>query len=141
MVELIIALIIAILTYVTSKKSGNASNTQAALAGLAAGAGTYYVATETEWGQSAVNSLEGWLGVGESPETNPQLQEVTTADGTKVYVPKGTSGSTNMWDTLSSWGPTGTAGVVGTGYLATTGKLDKYMPWIIGGVALFILKR
>lgn len=141
MVGLIISLIIAILTYVTSKKKGNASGTQAALAGLAAGAGTYYVATETEWGQSAVSSLEGWMGMGDSPGTNPDLREVTTVDGTKVYVPKDPKGTTNMWDTLSSWGPTGTAGVVGTGYLTATGQLDKYVPWIIGGVALFLIMR
>lgn len=141
MVELIIALIIALITYFTTKKKGNATDSQAALAALAAGAGTYYVATETEWGQEAVGSLEQWLGIGKNPKGNPDFEEIVTADGEKAYVKKGSTGSTNMWDTLSSWGPTGTAGVVGTGYLTASGGLSKYLPWIIAGVGLFILTR
>jgi hypothetical protein len=49
-----------------------------------------------------------------------------------------------MWSTLTSWGATGTAKVVGAasvGTAAATGKLEKYLPWLVGGVVIFALLR
>lgn len=139
MVQLIIALLMALISYFTAKKKGNASDTQAALAAAAAGVGTYYVATETEWGKSAVASLSDAIGYTPS-STNSTT--ATTADGKPVAIPN-TSGtaSTNSWDVLKAWGPTGTAAVVGTTALGVSGSSRKYLPWIaIGAVALLVLK-
>lgn len=139
MVELIIALIMALISYFTAKKKGNASDTQAALAAAAAGIGTYYVATETEWGKSAVSSLSSAIGYTPSSANSTTA---TTASGEKVAIPKqsGTT-STNAWDVLKTWGPTGTAAAVGTTALGVSGSLQKYLPWIaIGAVALLIFK-
>jgi len=58
-----ISIILALLSYFTAKKSG-ASNTKAAVIAGAAGLGTYYVASETEWGRSTLGSLnDGIAGV------------------------------------------------------------------------------
>lgn len=142
MVQLIIALIMALISYFTAKKKGGASNTQAAMIAAAAGMGTYYVASETEWGQSAVSSIEGTLGLSD-PTTNPDNYDCTIKeDGTKVYTPKaGTnSTSTNAWDVLKTWGATGTSAVIGTTALSTSSTLQKYLPWLLVGAAIFILK-
>lgn len=139
MIQLIIALIMALISYFTAKKKGNASDTQAALAAAAAGIGTYYVATETEWGKSAVSSLSSAIGYTPSSANSTTA---TTANGETVAIPKasGTT-STNAWDVLKTWSPTGTAAVVGTTALGLSGSLPKYLPWIaIGAVALLIFK-
>lgn len=139
MIELIIALIMALISYFTAKKKGNANDTQAALAAAAAGVGTYYVATETEWGKSAVSSLSDAIGY---TPTSENSTTTTTAGGEVVSVPKtsGTTG-TNGWGVLQAWGPTGTAAVVGTTALGLSGSLSDYLPWIaIGAVALLVLR-
>lgn len=88
MIAAILSIIMAIVSYFTAKKKTGASDTQAALVAAAAGAGTYYVATETEWGKSAVASLESGLGIDKKTEVvtkgDPVVKEVvyTAADGT-----------------------------------------------------------
>lgn len=62
MVEAIIAIIMAIIGFFPSKKSG-ASDGEAAMIAAGAGLGTYYVATETEWGKGAVPSISDWIGI------------------------------------------------------------------------------
>lgn len=160
MIELILAIIMALISYFTAKKKGNASDTQAAAVAAAAGIGTYYVATETEWGQSAVDSLEGWLGL--TTTTNPDGTGTVTSgtrtstgtvvtgpNGESIVIPTGalsgvtggTTLSTNGWDVLKSWGATGTAAVVGTTALATSSDLSKWIPWILIGGGIWLMVK
>lgn len=157
MSAIIIAIIMALISYFTAKKSG-ATDGQAALLGAAAGAGSYYVATETEWGKGVIASVdEGWDTL-----FGPDDVALVNADGSTVKAPPGAvvqvDGSGNpirdsagnvAWkvvdsagNVLESWGPTGTAAVIGTTALATgSGDLAKYVPWAIGGVALIMLAK
>lgn len=61
MVAAIVPLILAILSYFASKKAG-ASDGEAALVAAGVGAGSYYLATETEWGQGVISDIERFLG-------------------------------------------------------------------------------
>lgn len=171
MIQIVIAIIMALISAVTAKKKGGANNAQAAAVGAAAGLGTYYVATQTEWGQGAVSSLEGTLGL--TPANAGKQVEVTQPDGTKTMVTvaedqsgvadgqvklvgpdgttktvtipgvtnTGTPKATTIWDTLSSWGPVGTAAVVGTTGAVTSSSWSKYWPWIAAGAAILLLTR
>lgn len=151
-----ISIIIGLIASFLAKKKG-ASTAEAALIGAAAGAGTYYVTTETDWGKALIGNTD-----------QPWVQATTEAgtpligpDGKPVMIPPGTKpnldannnivkdASGNWWttlvggtkDVLTSWGPAGTAGVIGTTVLATDSGLQKYLPYVLLGVAaLFILR-
>lgn len=145
MIELILAIVMALISYFATKEKTGASNTQAAMAAAAAGLGTYYVASETEWGQGVVDSLSGWTGL---PNTRTdQTTTVVGPNGESTKVPTATGSTakpntgTNAWDVLESWGPTATAATVGATGLAISGGLDKWLPWIAGAVAIFLLVK
>lgn len=148
MVEAIIAIIMALVSYFGSKKAG-ASDGEAALIAAGAGLGTYYVSTQTEWGKGIVDKIENWVGI-----TDDDGQPVLEADGTAAKVPEGAEVLKNpdgtpkrdangniMWklvdaagNVLTSWGPTGTAAVIGAGAAASV--VDDY-PWLIpAGIGL-----
>lgn len=154
MTAAIISLIIALVSYFGSKKAGASDGQAAAIAG-AAGLGSYYVSTQTEWGKNAISSIESWVGVKDAqgnpvnngsgaPATVPKGAEVIkNADGT---VAKDANGNV-LWKmvdstgkVLTSWGPTGTAAVIGTTAVAT-GKLDSKWLWAAGGIGAFLLLR
>lgn len=137
-----LSIIMALLTFFTTKKSG-ASNTTAALAAGLVGAGTYYTTHETEWGKKNLGALDGVnLSAGVKPPTTVPVADNATGGG--VVLPSDKSGSsTGVFDVLKTWGATGTAAVIGTGAAATgSGVFDnKYVVWgVIGLAALFILK-
>lgn len=155
----------ALISYFTAKKNG-AKNSTAAMTAAAAGLGTYYVATETKWGKSATSWLsEKWqnlVGTDGQPVTNSDGSTATAPPGAQVVLNPATGlpekdGSGNVvWkllDTagnavsttggvLKSWGPTGTAAVIGTAAVAT-GSFDikKWLPIIgLGLLAYMVVK-
>lgn len=152
----------ALISFFVSKKSGM-KDSSAAMTAAAAGLGSYYVATETDWGKSASSWLgEKWDVLMDGGES------VKNADGTVVTAPPGATVEKNpdgtvktdaegnvLWkliDTtgkavattgsvLESWGPTGTAAVVGTTAVATDSTLKKYLPWLGLGLVAILLVR
>lgn len=132
------AIILALLSYFASKKSG-ASDKKALLTAAGVGAGTYYVATETEWGKENLNWFESDKDTGGSatgPEVKSGDSVVTKPNGGALQsVVGGTA------DVLKSWGGTGTAAVIGTTAVATNSSLQKYLPWLLIGGAVLILTR
>lgn len=154
----IISLIAALISYFGSKKAG-ASDTGALVAAGAAGLGTYYVGSQTEWGKSAISSIDQkWAaltGAGGSPELDENGKQIQGPEGaTVVRNPDGTPQRDSAGNliyklgdkiidsggkVLESWGPAGTAGVIGAATLA-----DKFEPWMIwagvGVIALIALK-
>lgn len=157
MTAIIASIILALISYFTSKKSG-ASSAQAAMAGVAAGVGTYYVATETEWGKSmfATTNDSSWVV---AKDANGKT--ITDDQGRTVYVPAGetaivdTNGKVQVqadgtWftktlattaDVLKSWGGAGTAAVVGTAAVAGSDNFKKYLPWLLIGGAVILLTK
>lgn len=157
MIKIIAAIVVALISFFISKKSG-ASSAQAAAVGAAAGVGSYYVATETEWGKALFSNANGgeWVVAKDSAGNT-----ITDDQGRTVYVPAGEKAtvgadgkvavaSDGTWFTktldttkavLTSWGGAGTAAVIGTTAVATSSGLQKYLPWLlIGGFTLLILK-
>lgn len=147
---LLISVIMAIIGAFLSKKNG-AEDGEAALVGAAAGLGSYYVMTETEWGKALIGQTDTeWVDSGK-----------IDADGKKIYVPKDSTvntdangnvvvksdgswwngGSSTVADVLKDWGPAGTAAVIGTTGVAASGDIDKYLPWIIGGLVVFMVLK
>lgn len=132
------AIIMMLLSYFLSKKSG-ASDTKALLTAGLVGAGTYYVANETEWGQENLNWFEGDNDVQTGTQT-----PVKDANGNIVRDANGNILNKLIDSTgkvLTSWGGTGTAAVIGTTTIASSDSLRKYLPWIAGGLGLFLLTR
>lgn len=148
MMAAIISLIMALVSFFGSKKAGASDGEAAAIAG-AAGLGTYYVSTETEWGRDMVSNIESWVGVTDDsgdPVLNGDGQPATVPEGAEIVrnedgsVAKDANGNV-MWKlvdstgkVLTSWGPVGTAGVIGATGVATGTVDDKWL-WI-GAAAL-----
>lgn len=156
MVAAIVALITTLISFFASKKSG-ASDGEAALIAAGAGAGTYYVGTQTEWGKGIIDNIENWVGIKDKAG-----QPVLNDDGSEVRMPQGATVVTDgngvpqkdpqgnvMWKlvdstgkVLQSWGPTGTAAVVGTGALAASD--DDLPSWLLPaglGLAVYVLLK
>lgn len=132
------SLIIALLSFFITKKSGSSDTSAMVTAGLA-GAGSYYVATETEWGQENLSWFEDST---ESPTTSATAEldsegnPVKDSNGNVVY--KMIDGTA---DVLKSWGGTGTAAVVGTTALAANSSLQKYLPWVLLGLGVYMVVK
>lgn len=136
------SIIMALISFLLSKKSG-ASTGRAAAIGAAAGLATYYIADPVN-----KNNLLG-LTFGQ-PSKEGQLPTKTNAGATNesqsVAIPStlGTLGSTVITESagvLKSWGPTGTLGVVaGTTAVKSDFFKDNWI-WIAGVVALLVLRK
>lgn len=132
------ALIMALLTFFVSKKSG-ASDSKAMLAAGLAGAGSYYVATQTDWGQENLNWFES-----DADKTKATTVPLVDAKGNPVTDASGnvlTKVVSSTADVLKSWGGTGTAAVIGTTAVASSSNLQKYIPWILAGVAALVILK
>lgn len=145
-----LTILITLLSFFMSKRSG-ASNTKAALiAGLAGGA-TYYTTHQTDWGKATLGSLDGvppavtgapLLGAdGTTPITEGGAPVATNVP----LVAGGTTstGGTGITDVLKSWGATGTAAVIGTAAAATGSGIftSKNLPWFLAAGAAFLLLK
>lgn len=129
-----VSIIVWLVTFLLSKSSG-ASNGSAALAATGAGLATYYLADPS--------NKDNVLGIGAEDKTTPGSTSETRAANVD------TSGLTSIGKTvvsetgsvLKSWGPTGTLGVIAGTAAVTSTNWDKWLPWILGGAALFLLTR
>lgn len=132
-----LTIIIALLSFFASKASG-ASNTKALLTAGLTGAASYYVTHETDWGKANLGSLDGLDVPGTGPEQKDADGNPIVKDGGGL-VKKVVDGT---FDTLKSWGGTGTAAVIGTTAAASNGLFSsKYIPWLLGLGAIFLLRK
>lgn len=134
-----LTIILALLSFFASKKSG-ASNTKAAITAGLVGAGTYYVTHETDWGRVNLGDLDGVVTDGDGNVVDAGGTPVTGADG-KPIVTGGNAGGTSFADIIRGWGATGTAAVIGAGAAATGSGIfsSKNLPWLLGGAALLLI--
>lgn len=157
-----LSIFMALLAWLSSDKSTPEARTKALLGAAVVGGGTYAVTHATDWGQANLGALDGVAAAGPATKvvtyqgqsyTVPRDQSLATdANGTILTNDDGTpkfavsadptanqliNGTTKV---LTSWGGTGTAAVIGATALATTSSWQKYLPWIIGGVALLALR-
>lgn len=154
MIAAIIALIMALVSFFGAKKAGASDGEAAAIAG-AAGLGTYYVGTQTEWGRDMISDIESWVGVTDSsgdPVLNGDGQPAKVPEGAEIMrnedgsVAKDANGNV-MWKlvdsagkVLTSWGPVGTAGVIGAAGVATD-TIDEKWLWIGAALAAIVILK
>lgn len=138
-----LTLIMALISYFMSAKSGNSKGRSAAIAATV-GMGTYFATQNSETLASANESINN-LFSSNSPASS-SANEGVARDG--VLVGAGaTAGSavsslgSSAADVLKSWGPVGTAGViVGTG-AASSMDWDKWLPWLAAGLGAYLLLK
>jgi hypothetical protein len=143
-----ITMAIMVAIFLVMKYMG-ASNEEAALGALAGGAAAYYTIEpmneDSIWG----DTIGSWFGnsppdptiIPTSGPTSPDDTVpvvITNPDGTKT--PGWVDAFGRFFDSagnvLTSWGPTGTAGVILAGG-AVSGGMDKTLKWVlIGGAAV-----
>lgn len=141
-----LTIILALLSFFVSKRSG-ASNTGALLtAGLVGGA-AYYTSHSTDWGKANLGSLDGVPPL-DKPLLDSTGKVVTDPEGNTVMgnatgklAATATTPSTGVFDVLKSWGATGTAAVIGTAAVVGTGSLTKYFPWLLAAGAAYLLLK
>lgn len=123
-----------LLTYFTQKKKGK-SNAAALLTGAAVGAGTYYLADP-----SNPNNLLGF-GVGSSGAPTPDTDQTVPGGATTASAIGSTVSSVvdSAGKVLSSWGPAGTAGVIGVA--ANASSIGKYLPWLLVAFGAYIITK
>lgn len=129
-----VSIVVWLITFLLSKSAG-ASNGSAALAATGAGLASYYLVDPA--------NTDNILGIGaDDKATAGSTSETKNATvDTSGLASFGKTVVSETGSVLKSWGPTGTLGVVaGTTAIASTGE-GKWLPWIAGGVALFLLTR
>lgn len=94
-----------------------------------------YTVTNADGTTSTVQGLPGSTIGGTPAITNGGVTVPTSSGAT-------TSSTSGLWDTLKSWGATGTATVIGTAGVATgTINWKQVLPWVAGGLLLFTVLK
>lgn len=133
------SIIMFVISFLFAKSKG-ASTAEAAAIGAVAGLGTYYLADPA--------NPDNLLGFGQPEKTLVGY----TGEDNGTAAPSGGGGTAStvggviktglseVGQTVRSWGPAGTLGVVaGTTALASSDK--SWLPWIIGGACVLLLLR
>lgn len=128
-----ISLIVALVGFLLAKSQG-ASTAKAAMIGAGAGLATYYVADPAN-----PDNLTGITYGGDKTVTGT----VNTDNGSNSSTAGKLLGSavSEVGATARSFGPAGTLGVIAGTTALSSLDLGKWMPWIIGGAALFLLAK
>lgn len=137
-----INVLIWIVSYFVSKKAGASTGTAALIASGVTAAAHYSGASE---------SIANWVGLGKTDapsqtianagkvtSVSSQSTATTTGLGTVGSVVSGAIDSASK--TLSSWGPVGTAGVIGAVGLTRSSSSNWWKWALVAGAALLVLK-
>lgn len=135
-----ISLIVMLISYYISSKSGKSKGQSAAIA-AAAGVGSYYALSPE--GLNLYNTGAKALGLDGTAAADADGKRVTSPTGVKsVSATGGINGVVGtVGDVLKSWGPVGTAGVIGTTALTTQPSWQKYVPWALAGLGAYLLLK
>lgn len=125
------SIIMALLSFFLSKSQGASTGKAAAIA-AGVGLATYYLADPA--------NPDNLLGFGKEAKAKAgAVSDDKGVTGTIGSVLK--TGISEVGTTVRDWGPTGTLGVV-AGTTAVSSLTDsKWFPWIVGGLAIFLLTR
>lgn len=139
-----LSIVMAIVTFFLAGGSEKENRGRALAAAGLAGAATYYVSHETEWGNRNLGEFDGVditppIDSDSTPVIDGPGSPVIGTGGKQIRVPTKPSGgesSTGFWDVLTSWGAAGTATVVGAGGAVATGNTN----WLLlAGAAVAII--
>lgn len=137
-----LSIVMAIVTFFLAGGSEKENRGRALVAAGLAGAATYYVSHETEWGQRNLGEFDGVTvkapnDADSSPVADQNGQPYIGSDGKPIRVPlrpDGREPSSGFWSTLTSWGAAGTAAVVGVGGAVASGDAPNWL--LLGGLAV-----
>lgn len=129
-----LSIAIALVTYLLMPKGTADERRRALLGAVAAGGATYAVSHYTDWGKENIGQFDGVIPEGAAPVANPAVPSPSP----QVSIP-GQTTTSGFWDTLKSWGPTGTATVVGVG-AAAAGSTNWLLIGAIVAGAILLLK-
>lgn len=119
-----LSLLMTLLAYLLAPRGTAAERRNALLGAALVGGGTYAVTHYTDWGKENLGQFDGVI---DDEVMGPP------APGTGYKPPPSGSAWDRFWQTIQSWGPGGTAAVIGTGAAAVSGNMN----WlIIGGLAI-----
>lgn len=127
-----LTIFITILTFFLAGGQKKENRTRALVAAGLAGAGSYYVTHDTDWGSRNLGEFDGVV----PPITGGDIKNPADPQGPKIPAPTGQGSS--LWSVLQSWGPGGTAAVVGTGAAVAT---NNWLPLILLGVAAVVILK
>lgn len=130
-----ISLAVWLLSFLLSKSSG-ASTGRAALTATGAGLATWYLADPA----NTDNVLGISYGDDKAVPGDPNVTSGSSAS-TSGLASIGKTLVSEASSTLKSWGPTGTLGVIAGTKAINSSASRNYLPWIAGGLALFLLTR
>lgn len=148
-----ITIILTLLSFfLTKAKTGSTS--KAALAAALVGGSTYAVTHSDFAAGTALAEYDGVVNTA-TPMLDKTGQQVLNANGQPVQAvsgatlaPSGTAGApagggivSSAAGVLTSWGATGTAGVIGATAVAADSNLRKYLPFLIGGAIFLVATR
>lgn len=153
-----LSLLLTVLSYLLSPRDTSKERRQALLRSIAVGGASYAVTEYTDWGSQISDKFDDAIGLGaDDPTAKGRMVDaegnVYDADGALVQAgsigsttpnsPTNASGaaSTGFWKTLQSWGPTGTAAVVGAGALAATSGSKTWVFAAVGLGAILLLRN
>jgi len=137
-----ITIIVWVLTYLLSSQKEGVSKGKAALLATGAAVGTYVLADPA--------NPDNLLGIGQTSGdavTSSNAGDPTKSGAAGTLGTAGTLATTAMTTAGSVLTNPNTAGTILAGSAATSSgifsseTLKKYAPWIIGGVAIFLLKK
>lgn len=135
-----LTILMMLISYFLQSRGSPEERRKAVLGALAAGAVTYTVTHDTEWGRDNLGMYDGVMQTtdeGLKLATAAQQQAVTS--GVPIdndTPPKGTS----AWDVLKSWGAAGVATVVGTAAVAS-GGLSSILPLALLGLGAYLILK
>lgn len=138
-----LTLIMTLISYFISAKSGNSKGKSAAIA-ASVGLGTYFATQDSKTLASANESINN-LFSSNSPASS-SASEGVARDGVLVGA-AAAAGSTvsslgsSAADVLRSWGPVGTAGVIAGTSAASSMDWDKWLPWLAAGLGAYLLLK
>lgn len=140
-----LTLIMMLISYYMSAKSGNSKGKSAAIAATV-GLGTYWATQNSETLSSANNAIGDVFTPNATGSAADTANEGTTRSSVVAGAPAAV-GSTisslgsSTADVLKSWGPAGTVGVVAGATAATSIDWNKWLPIVAIGAGAFLLLK
>jgi hypothetical protein len=135
-----VSIILAILTYLLSPNDTAKQRRNALLGAAAVGLGSYYVATNTEWGIANMNLLDGPVDATGLP---PPDSSTIPGEGASTVPGGAGTATTGWWDSLTGWATDNLSGLAvgaATG-AAATGGLSGILPLVLVGLGVYLLVK
>lgn len=138
-----ITLIMMLISYFMSAKSGNSKGKSAAIS-AATGLGTYWATQNFDSlkdANSSINSVFSSSDPAVANATEGASRAAITGGAAAAVGSTVSSLGSSAAGVLTSWGPTGTVGAIAGVSAAKSIDWAKWAPWALGAVGVFLLSK